>query len=159
MSTPFFIPKDPHEKASAFLDTLKGYLDPKLPLVSNLANMSALIKAFFPELNWAGFYLYDDEKLCLGPFQGLPACTSIALGKGVCGKAAKNRETILVADTHQFTGHIACDSLSRSELVVPIVAHDRLIGVLDLDSPEIGHFTEEDRILYHAAVTLLIDIC
>ncbi|MBN2504162.1 MAG: GAF domain-containing protein [Bacilli bacterium] len=145
-------------KDKLFFETLSGYLDKRLSLTTNLANMSAIIKAFFPELNWAGFYLFDGEQLYLGPFQGLPACTEIAIGRGVCGTSAETKKSILVPDTDLFPGHIVCDQFSRSELVIPIVKFDNLIGVLDLDSPTVGYFTESDRIRYELAVNLLIDI-
>ena len=98
-----------------------------------------------PEVNWAGFYFLRGEALVLGPFQGLPACVHIPLGRGVCGTAALRRETILVPDVHEFPGHIACDTASEAELVVPLLAGGRLLGVLDIDSPRKGRFTEADR--------------
>jgi len=112
--------------------------------VANMANISALIWQFLPDLNWAGFYRMIDGELVLGPFQGKSACIRIALGKGVCGAAAASAETQLVEDVHAFPGHIACDAASRSELVVPIVVGDRLVGVLDLDSPSPARFTPAD---------------
>lgn len=113
--------------------------------IANAANLSALIYHALPDLNWAGFYFYDGTELVVGPFQGLPACVRIALDKGVCGAAARTRQTQRVADVEAFPGHIACDAASRSELVVPLVKGDRLIGVLDLDSPRINRFDEEDQ--------------
>ncbi|MGX5729090.1 GAF domain-containing protein [Pseudoxanthomonas beigongshangi] len=113
--------------------------------IANAANLSALIYHALPDLNWAGFYFYDGTELVVGPFQGLPACVRIALDKGVCGAAARTRQTQRVEDVDAFPGHIACDSASRSELVVPLVKHDRLIGVLDLDSPRLARFDEEDQ--------------
>ncbi len=148
---------DPQENTSLFFQTLKGYLDRKLPHVTNLANMAAIIKAFHPELNWAGFYLFLDGKLILGPFQGLPACTEISLDRGVCGKSATTQKSVLVEDTRLFPGHIVCDQNSRSELVVPIIKSGKLFGVLDLDSPETGHFTASDQELYEKAVNVLVD--
>lgn len=112
---------------------------------ANAANLSALIYHTLPDLNWAGFYFYDGTELVVGPFQGLPACVRIALDKGVCGAAARTRQTQRVEDVDAFPGHIACDSASRSELVVPLVKQDRLIGVLDLDSPRLARFDEEDQ--------------
>lgn len=158
MNSAFDIPTDRQKRDPLFLDYLKGYLDKDLPLISNLANMASLIKTFYPDLNWAGFYLFDGEKLTLGPFQGLPACTTIAIGKGVCGLAASTRQAVLVDETEKFPGHIACDALSRSELVVPIVDKDALVGVLDLDSPVPCHFQKCDKALFTQAVTLLVDI-
>lgn len=113
--------------------------------IANAANLSALIFNGLPALNWAGFYFFDGRELVVGPFQGLPACVRIALDKGVCGAAATTRQTQRVADVDAFPGHIACDSASRSELVVPLVHGGELIGVLDLDSPELARFDEEDQ--------------
>ena len=112
--------------------------------VANMANIAALIWQFVPDLNWAGFYRLIGDELVLGPFCGKPACIRIPLGQGVCGAAAAERATQLVADVNAFAGHIACDAASRSELVVPIVADGRLVGVLDLDSPVRGRFDQED---------------
>ncbi len=112
--------------------------------VANMANAAALMWQYLPDLNWAGFYRARDGELVLGPFQGKAACIRIALGKGVCGTAAAQRQTQRVDDVHAFPGHIACDAASASELVVPIVHDDRLIGVLDLDSPATGRFDAED---------------
>ncbi|WP_447760810.1 GAF domain-containing protein [Sphingopyxis panaciterrae] len=113
--------------------------------IANMANVAALIWQAIPDLNWAGFYRFDGTELVLGPFQGKAACIRIALDKGVCGAAARLRATQRVDDVHSFPGHIACDADSRSELVVPIVANDRLVGVLDLDSPVPGRFTADDQ--------------
>lgn len=113
--------------------------------VANAANLSALIWHALPDLNWAGVYRFDGHELVLGPFQGKPACVRIAIGKGVCGTAAMKRETIIVPDVHQFEGHIACDSASNSEIVVPLVHGNTLHGVLDLDSPKFNRFDDEDR--------------
>ena len=112
---------------------------------ANLANASAPLYHTLDGLNWAGFYLLEGDMLVLGPFQGRPACIEIPLGRGVCGTAAAEDRTQLVPDVHRFPGHIACDSASNSELVVPIHADGRVVGVLDLDSPRLGRFTEEDR--------------
>jgi L-methionine (R)-S-oxide reductase len=112
--------------------------------IANMANVAALIWEVLPDLNWAGFYRGLDGELVLGPFQGRPACIRIPFGRGVCGAAAASREPQCVADVLAFPGHIACDAASRAELVVPIVADGRLVGVLDLDSPTPGRFDEED---------------
>lgn len=112
-----------------------------------LANAAASLNQHLPEINWVGFYLFKEGELVLGPFQGLPACTRIALGKGVCGTAARERKSILVEDVDQFPGHIACDSASRSEVVIPLFrdpARTDLIGVLDVDSPKLARFDAED---------------
>jgi GAF domain-containing protein len=107
--------------------------------------MSALIYQFLPDLNWAGFYFVREGELVLGPFQGKTACVRITVGRGVCGTAVERRESIVVPDVHAFPGHIACDSASRSELVVPIVKDGRVLGVLDLDSPNPNRFDDQDR--------------
>lgn len=113
--------------------------------IANMANVAALVWQYIPDLNWAGFYRFDGTELVLGPFQGLSACIRIALDKGVCGAAARTRESQRVDDVHAFPGHIACDAASRSELVVPLIVGDRLVGVLDLDSPIPARFTAEDQ--------------
>ena len=113
-------------------------------LIANAANTAALIYDALPGLNWAGFYLYKSGELVLGPFQGKPACVRIAMGKGVCGTAAARRETVLVEDVHAFPGHIACDSASNSEVVIPLVKGGELLGVLDLDSPRLARFGAVD---------------
>ncbi|MBE7214843.1 GAF domain-containing protein [Shewanella benthica] len=115
-------------------------------LVAAMANFSALINDSLEDLNWVGFYLYKDEQLVLGPFQGRVACTRIPLGKGVCGSAASEKKTFRVADVHQFSGHIACDAASNSEIVIPIIRDNRLIAVLDIDSPKLARFDEIDQI-------------
>lgn len=114
--------------------------------VANAANAAAAIYHALPELNWAGFYLLRGRDLVLGPFQGRPACVRIPLGNGVCGTAAAERRTVLVPDVEAFPGHIACDMASRSELVAPLLIGDRLLGALDLDSPRLARFDEEDRV-------------
>src|SRR6187402_1138368 len=111
-------------------------------LIANAANTAALVYDALPDLNWAGFYLYKSGELVLGPFQGKPACVRIGMGKGVCGTAAARRTTVVVEDVHAFPGHIACDSASNSEIVVPMIVGGRLLGVLDLDSPVLGRFGE-----------------
>ena len=114
-------------------------------LTANLANISALLYTSLENINWAGFYLSEGEKLILGPFQGNPACVEIPYGKGVCGTAAAADSVQLVPDVHAFPGHIACDSASRSEIVIPIHKNDKIIGVLDIDSPVLSRFSEDDR--------------
>lgn len=114
-------------------------------VVANLANASALLNQFLERINWVGFYVTEGNQLVLGPFQGMPACVRIPFGRGVCGAAAETKTTQLVADVHQFPGHIACDSASNSEIVVPIIKEDNVIGVLDIDSPEKNRFDEVDQ--------------
>jgi GAF domain-containing protein len=125
---------------------LRALTEGETDAVANMANCAALIFNSLPSLNWAGFYLLKNEELILGPFQGQPACVRIALGRGVCGTAAANHATLRVADVTKFPGHIACDSASRSEIVLPLLAEDsHLIGVLDVDSPELDRFDAEDE--------------
>ena len=124
---------------------LTGLLEGERDMIANAANMSALIFQFLPDLNWAGFYFMRGPELVLGPFQGKTACVRIAVGRGVCGTAVERQESMVVPDVHAFPGHIACDSASRSELVVPLIADGRVLGVLDLDSPHPNRFDEEDR--------------
>ena len=124
---------------------LAALIGDETDMIANAANTAALIFDLMPALNWAGFYLLKGGELVLGPFQGKPACIRIALGKGVCGTAAATRTTQCVADVHDFPGHIACDAASRSELVVPLIAGDTLIGVLDLDSPVPARFNSDDQ--------------
>ncbi|MGP4078308.1 GAF domain-containing protein [Pseudalkalibacillus sp. R45] len=124
---------------------LKALLEGETNQIANLANASALLNQFLTEVNWVGFYLLDDDELVLGPFQGLPACVRIPVGRGVCGNAVKENKTMLVDDVHQFPGHIACDAASRSEIVVPIVKDEKVIGVLDIDSPVTSRFDEIDK--------------
>ncbi|MBQ9044825.1 MAG: GAF domain-containing protein [Oscillospiraceae bacterium] len=127
-------------------------------LIANLANISALLYDALEDINWAGFYLSQGDQLVLGPFQGKVACIEIPYGKGVCGTAALRDETQLVPDVHQFPGHIACDSASRSEIVVPFHHNGRVIGVLDIDSPITDRFTQADRAGLEALVVLLEEL-
>ena len=122
----------------------QGLFDGERDAIANAANLSALLWTGLEGLNWAGFYFLRGPGLVLGPFQGRPACVRIEIGRGVCGTAAQKRETVIVPDVEAFPGHIACDAASRSELVVPLLAGGKLIGVLDLDSPNRARFDEED---------------
>lgn len=124
--------------------------------ISILANTSAFIMQNFDDISWAGFYLLKNEELILGPFQGKIACTNIPLTKGVCGKAASSRETVLVEDVHQFEGHIACNSESNSEIVVPLIKNNQLYGVLDLDSTSFSRFTKEDQVIFEEIAEILV---
>ena len=124
--------------------------------ISILANTSAFIMQNFDDISWAGFYLLKNDELILGPFQGKIACTNIPLTKGVCGKAASSRETVLVEDVHQFEGHIACDSESNSEIVVPLIKNNQLYGVLDLDSTSFSRFTKEDQVIFEEIAEILV---
>jgi GAF domain-containing protein len=136
-------------KAEHYADLVqqaRGLLAGERDFIANAANFGALVFHSLPELNWAGFYLYDGHELVVGPFQGKPACIRIALGRGVCGTAAQTRTTQLVADVDAFEGHIACDAASQSEIVVPLVKPDgTLLGVWDVDSPRRGRFDADDR--------------
>ncbi|PBP72602.1 GAF domain-containing protein [Pseudomonas syringae] len=124
---------------------LEALLADERDFIANAAQFSAFLYTQLDDLNWAGFYLNRNEELVLGPFQGQVACVRIPFGRGVCGTAAQSRQTQRVQDVHEFPGHIACDSASNSELVVPLIKEGRLIGVLDLDSPSVGRFNEEDQ--------------
>src|SRR5713226_6539000 len=123
---------------------LSSLLAGERDLIANAANFSSLIFHSLPDLNWAGFYFAKDDELVLGPFQGQPACVRIRVGQGVCGAGASKCETVIVPNVHEFPGHIACDSASNSEIVVPLMKGERLIGVLDLDSPLLARFDQED---------------
>lgn len=124
--------------------------------LANAANMCALLYEVLPDLNWAGFYFRHGRELVLGPFQGRVACVRIPLGRGVCGTAAERQQTVIVADVHAFPGHIACDAASRSEIVVPLIQKGQLLGVLDIDSPQLARFDEEDSIGLNAAAVLWV---
>ena len=137
-------------------DNLEAMLEGVTHRLANLANASAYLYEMLPDLNWCGFYLMEDDILVLGPFQGKVACVEIPMGAGVCGTAALEDHTVLVENVHCFDGHIACDSASNSEIVVPVHdAHGKVFGVLDLDSPSFSRFREEDRIGLEACVRVL----
>jgi GAF domain-containing protein len=123
----------------------EGLLHGEHDLVANAANFSAFLYHALPDVNWVGFYFLKDGELLVGPFQGKPACVRIAMGKGVCGTAASTRESIVVPDVNAFPGHIFCDGDSRSEVVVPLLKNGKLLGVLDIDSPSLARFDEDDR--------------
>lgn len=127
--------------------------------IANLSNASALLNQFLPNINWVGFYLLHQDELVLGPFQGLPACVRIPIGRGVCGTAVSQKETLVVKDVHAFPGHIACDAASQSEIVIPLIQQDQVIGVLDIDSPIKDRFSVEDQAgLEHFVQTLMLHI-
>jgi len=134
-------------KSTLYSDLLlqaRGLFEGERDAGANAANLAALIYHTLPDLNWSGFYWMKGGELVLGSFQGKPACVRIALGKGVCGTAARDRRTIVVADVDAFPGHIACDSASRSEIVIPLIVRGAVVGVLDVDSPRLGRFDSED---------------
>jgi len=133
------------EQYAQLADQARALIAGEPDRIANAANLAALVYHSLPDLNWVGFYFHDGRELVVGPFQGLPACVRIALGKGVCGTAATTHQTQRVADVEAFPGHIACDAASRSELVVPLVQGDALIGVLDIDSPRVDRFDDADQ--------------
>lgn len=147
------------DKVALYAD-LAGQIDALLTdewdVTANLANAAAAIYHTLPELNWAGFYILRGRELVLGPFQGKPACVRIAIGRGVCGAAAEQRRAILVPDVHAFPGHIACDSVSQSELVIPLIHDEALIGVMDLDSPRLARFDALDQAGCEALVAVIV---
>ncbi|MBP5551604.1 MAG: GAF domain-containing protein [Bacilli bacterium] len=126
------------------IEKIKAIIDDKIPLVSNLSNVSAILNEM-EDINWCGFYLAKDETLYLGPFQGEVACTTIPFGKGVCGTAAQTKKTLIVDNVLEFKGHIACSSKSRSEIVTPIIKGDTVVGVIDIDSPSFSRFNKDDQ--------------
>lgn len=146
--------KDPRPRETkrykALLADVAAILEGERDPIANAANIVAIVYRGLPNLNWAGFYFVNGGELVLGPFQGRPACTRIALGKGVCGTAAQKRKTLVVGNVHEFPGHIACDEASKSEIVVPLVKDGRLIGVLDVDSPWFDRFGKEEQDLMEA---------
>ncbi|KFZ27514.1 MAG: Free methionine-R-sulfoxide reductase [Candidatus Izimaplasma bacterium HR2] len=148
---------DKTENYEILLSNLDYYIIKGDNLITNLSNLSAYLNYFLDDINWVGFYLYDGDKLYLGPFQGLPACTLIALGNGVCGTSASTKETIVVKDVHQFENHIGCDSASNSEIVIPIIKNNELIGVLDIDSPSFSRFNKIDKLYLEKVISKLVD--
>jgi GAF domain-containing protein len=139
--------------------SVAGVLEGERDLIANTANFTALVYHALPNVNWVGVYFQRGEELVLGPFQGKPACVRIAMGRGVCGTAAQRRVSLVVPDVHQFPGHIACDLASRSELVIPLIDGERLLGVLDLDSPLPDRFDAADLAALEAAARQLVAAC
>ncbi len=150
--------KTKQENYEIMLLHLEHFLVDSDTFVTSLSNLSAYINYFLDDINWVGFYLYDGKKLYLGPFQGLPACTEIKLGSGVCGNSAKDMKTYVVNDVSSFSGHIACDSNSNSEIVIPIIKDNRLLGVLDIDSPLHSRFDDIDQMYLEKVIAKLVDI-
>ncbi|SFJ72030.1 MULTISPECIES: GAF domain-containing protein [unclassified Bacillus (in: firmicutes)] len=144
------------EQYRAVIKQLDALLTGESNVVANLANASALLNVFLQDINWVGFYVTEGNQLVLGPFQGLPACVRIPFGRGVCGTAAETKTTQLVADVHKFPGHIACDAASNSEIVIPLIKNDEVIGVLDIDSPTKGRFDEIDQTYLEKFVATLL---
>lgn len=146
------------ENYRLLIKQLKALLEGETNSIANLSNASSLLNQFLSDVNWVGFYLMDgDKELVLGPFQGLPACVRIPLGRGVCGTSAKERKTILVEDVHQFPCHIACDAASQSEIVVPMIKEGQLLGVLDIDSPSKNRFDTLDQKMLEQFIDELIN--
>lgn len=144
------------ENYQLVIKQLAALLEGEKNTIANLSNASALLNQFLDRTNWVGFYLMEEGELVLGPFQGLPACVRIPVGRGVCGTAASKQETQRIADVHAFPGHIACDAASQSEIVIPIVKDGTLLGVLDIDSPEKNRFDEIDEKMLEAFVKELV---
>ena len=136
------------------LEQIKSIIDPSLPLVSNLSNVSAVLKDM-ENINWVGFYLVNGDKLYLGPFQGDVACTIIPKGKGVCGTSFEKKETIIVPNVNEFKGHIACSSLSKSEIVVPIIKDNEVVALIDVDAPIYDRFNNEDKAFLNEVAEIL----
>ena len=153
------LPQSPSKAAlyEELLPLARALFEGERDFLANSANLAALLYHSLPELNWAGFYWLRGKELVLGPFQGKPACVRIGLGKGVCGTAAAERRTVVVPDVNAFAGHIACDSASRSELVVPVMQGGKVLGVLDLDSPRKERFTAEDAAALEAVVAAFVE--
>lgn len=141
----------------SLLPQLEALINSEEPVISNLSNISAALKEAFDKISWVGFYLLKNDKLFLGPFQGKTACTLIKIGSGVCGTSAQNKETIIVEDVDKFPGHIACDAGSKSEIVVPLIKNEKLIGVLDVDSYALSSFNKVDKKYLEEICKLLAD--
>lgn len=146
-----------NSRYQTLLSQVQAIVKDDLPLVTNLANTSSILFKM-EDVNWAGFYLLINNELVLGPFQGDVACTKIPLGKGVCGKSAQARKTIIVDDVNQFDGHIACSSLSKSEIVVPLIKEEKLIGVIDLDAPIYSRFKKEEQEFLEEVRNVLVSV-
>jgi GAF domain-containing protein len=146
------------ENYKILLEQLTYFLSNQDHPTTTLSNLSAYLNYFLDDINWVGFYLYNGQDLFLGPFQGLPACTLIKMGSGVCGTSGQSQKTLVVKDVHQFEGHIACDGDSNSEIVVPIIKDNALYGVLDIDSPIKNRFDEIDQLYLEKVIAKLVDI-
>ena len=155
MFEPTLYTEDRNKNYEMVLEQLRALIEGETDVIANLANASALLYQFLDEVNWVGFYLWKENELVLGPFQGLPACIRIPNGKGVCGTAITEKETILVENVHAFPGHIACDAKSQSEIVIPIIIDDHVFGVLDIDSPILKRFDTTDQTYLEKFVDIL----
>ena len=149
-------PSAKRELYTALVAQLRSLLKGEYDFIANTANFSALVYHSLPDVNWAGFYLLHEEELVLGPFQGRPACVRIPLGKGVCGFAAKQCETVIVPNVHEFPGHIVCDTDSNAEIVIPLFDGERVLGVFDVDSPTLKRFDDQDAEGLNEMVTVLV---
>ena len=145
------------EHYTQLVSQAKSLVSGEHDLIANMANVSALLFNQLEDVNWAGFYLHKESQLVLGPFQGQPACIRIPIGKGVCGTAAESRTIQRIDDVHAFSGHIACDAASNSEIVIPLIVNDELIGVLDIDSPKFGRFDADDEAGLKQIADILIE--
>lgn len=145
------------EQYTSMTKQLKSLLEDERDWLANLSNTASFLANTLHEINWVGFYLMKQNELVLGPFMGKPACVRIAVGKGVCGTAAAENKTQVVADVHQFPGHIACDAASRSEIVIPLVVENKMIGVLDIDSPVLNRFESTDKTYLEQLAAILIE--
>lgn len=154
MFTPQELSGSKSEQYAQLIEQCKALLHGERHRIANAANLSALLFNNLSDVNWLGFYFLEQGELIVGPFQGLPACVRIAIGKGVCGTAAQTLQTQLVTDVHAFEGHIACDSASQSEIVVPLLQNGKLIGVLDVDSPILNRFDKEDQAAFEQIAIL-----
>lgn len=134
------------------INSIQALVSSEKDTLANMANISAVLNDYFDDINWVGFYRTKGDELILGPFQGKLACVHIPYGKGVCGTAAKEKKTLRISDVHKFDGHIACDSASNSEIVVPLIKNDECLGVLDIDSPSFDRFSQEDQIFLEKLV-------
>ncbi|MBC7959989.1 MAG: GAF domain-containing protein [Vallitaleaceae bacterium] len=159
----FHITKDNYSSKEAFYNDLllqaKGLIEGETDLIANLANVSSLLFNLLEDVNWAGFYLFKENQLVLGPFHGNPACIRIAIGRGVCGTAAQTSVTQVIKDVHAFAGHIACDGNTKSEIVVPMLQNQKLIGVLDIDSVVLGKFDDVDKDALEQLISMLMSVC
>lgn len=160
---PFELTGNRKEDDISLISTLRAYCEPSNGslriLYSSLSNVAALLGWYLKNINWVGFYLAEGDTLILGPFHGLPACTQIKIGKGVCGLCFQEMKQINVKNVHEFPGHIACDSASNSELVTPIIKNGKFVGLLDIDSPHLEHFTLDDDKLCQEICKILSDVC
>lgn len=140
------LPENKKEFYIALNNQLKALIGDEKDIIANMSNFTSLLYHSLKKINWLGFYIFKSGELVLGPFQGKPACIRIAIGQGVCGTAAKKKEILIVNNVHEFEGHIACDTASKSEIVIPILKDKQIFGVLDIDSPEFDRFDEDDKI-------------